>query len=162
MRWPQWLLQWLQEEVRGKDVFLVVIVAVALCWFWNSAVLILTHFMGAGLSLAGQGNGPMLNIYSPVILLGSAFFEELIFRLPLAIFVRMGWSLEKVFVVAVPLSVFFGFLHGGISHIFLQGVSGFIFSIVFLKCGGWQRNYTKALLASTATHFMFNAVLIWL
>ncbi len=161
MRWLNGLLGWVREEARGKDVFLVVVAAVALGWFWTFGALVLIHLFDAG-ALIVQGNMLTPNIYSPAILLGSAFFEELLFRLPLAIFVRMGWSLEKVFVVAVVLSLLFGFLHGGISHIFLQGVSGFIFSVVFLKCGGWQRNYAKALIASTVTHFMFNAVLIWL
>lgn len=162
MRWPIRLLQWLQVEAYGKDVFLVVVAATALCWFWNAGILILMHFIGGGLSLVGQGNILVSRIYSPVGVFGAALFEEIIFRLPLAIFVERNWSTDKVLTVAVPLSAVFGYLHGGIMHVFLQGVSGFMFSLVFLKCGGWQRNYAKAVLASTATHFLFNVTVIWL
>lgn len=162
MRWPRWLLQWLQEEAYGKNVFLVVVAAAALCWFWDVGVLILIHFIGAELSLIDQGNILMSRIYSPAGVLGAAFVEEIIFRLPLAIFVQRNWPLDKVLTIAILLSVIFGYLHGGIMHLFLQGMSGFMFSLVFLKCGGWQRNYAKGVLVSTATHFMFNVAVIWL
>ncbi|OGZ97663.1 MAG: hypothetical protein A2676_03635 [Candidatus Sungbacteria bacterium RIFCSPHIGHO2_01_FULL_51_22] len=57
------------------------------------------------------------------------------------------------------LSAIFGAAHGNIINIFIQGVSGFMSLLLFLKCGGWQGRYVKALLTTGITHTLFNGVL---
>ena len=80
--------------------------------------------------------------------------------MPLAFLSGVGLSTAKVLVFAIIFSVIFGFLHGGIPNIFIQGVGGFMYSVLFLKCGGLQGNYTKAIATSTAVHFLFNMTLL--
>ncbi|MBI5046037.1 MAG: CPBP family intramembrane metalloprotease [Candidatus Niyogibacteria bacterium] len=162
MRWWKRLSEWLEEEAYGKNVFFIMVAAVVFCLSWSATALFLIRCVSAGAALASIVNVLRLDLYSPFILFALAFFEELLFRLPLALFVRVGWSLNRVLIIAIAISMYFGFSHGGVSHIFVQGVDGFIFSMVFLKCGGWQKHYAKALLASSTTHFMYNGVLMCL
>lgn len=67
--------------------------------------------------------------------------------------------------VAFASSILFGLLHGGIHHIWLQGVSGVLYATVYLKCGG-MRNETgkdmKAFSASTIVHAAHNMILIFI
>ena len=81
--------------------------------------------------------------------------EELYFRAPL-FFVAF---IPQLVIPAIFLfSVLFGWLHGDLSNLAIQGVSGIILSVMFLKFGGMQRNIfkgLKGLLASASTHTLF-------
>ncbi len=85
-----------------------------------------------------------------------AALEELIFRLPLAIFLKYNIQPGALLVVAVLLSILFGLAHGGLVGVPIQGIMGLVFCVVFLKCGGLQMKYQKAFLSSTAVHFTYN------
>lgn len=92
-----------------------------------------------------------LIIFTPI-------WEEVVFRyMPLIIVIMLCGVSKKVLYCALIVSILFGFLHGGYAHIFVQGVVGILFSIVFLKCGGLQKKYIKAVSASTLTHFGVNS-----
>lgn len=95
-----------------------------------------------------------------VTLLGSAALEEAAFRYPITIAVdlesRVG-TFPLVIVSAIALSILFGYLHGGILFIFIQGVSGLLYSVLFLKCGGYARKALKPVATCTAAHFAWNA-----
>lgn len=52
-------------------------------------------------------------------------------------------STKIALLISIPVSIFFGYIHGGWDHIFVQGVIGFIFSIVFIKCGGVIKRRNK-------------------
>lgn len=87
-----------------------------------------------------------------------AAIEELIFRLPLRIFLKRNATPVTLCVVTLVLSFFFGYGHGGWIGVPIQGVVGIIFCVVFLKCGGFQKKYWKAFLSSTAVHFAYNYI----
>lgn len=62
-------------------------------------------------------------------------------------------------VVALPCSLYFGYGHGNIFNLFVQGVTGYILSLVYIKCGGVSWNLLTGFLSSSAMHFLFNAIL---
>ena len=53
-------------------------------------------------------------------------------------------------------------MHGGYEFLYLQGVSGVILSIIFLKCGGAVRNFGKAYVSSFIAHLLYNFVLVFI
>lgn len=93
------------------------------------------------------------------VLLRDAIGEEVLFRLlPIAL-VRQAtpsraWLLFTVF----ASSILFGYVHGSLSNILVQGTIGFAFAFVFLKCGGMNGRYLKALFWTSATHAMVNLI----
>lgn len=149
-------MNWTEKEVRGYYVFLFMGIAVISDFVYSAGFCIIANHLGVELSPVTE-QSPALTCDFWNMLIIMAFIEELLFRLPLAIPVKRNWSAGSILVVAAILSVLFGLAHGA-DHIFIQGVSGFIYSIVFLKCGGFQRKFFKAFLIVTATHFLFNGL----
>lgn len=96
----------------------------------------------------------------PFLLFILAFIEEVMFRLPLAIAITYEWSVRWLFIFMVVLSVLFGISHGSVYNIPVQGAIGLMFSILFLKCGGMEERYKKAILATTTAHFLYNGALV--
>lgn len=96
-----------------------------------------------------------------LILFISALVEELMFRFPLVI---LNNNRNIQFIAIVLFSILFGLVHGDIYNIFIQGSSGIILSIVFLKCGGSDpfnnKNVLIGLLCSTTVHATFNIITI--
>lgn len=90
------------------------------------------------------------------------FFEELLFRLPLAFFAWLRLPLELVLCLAVLMSIWFGLLHGLAFNILFQGFAGLLYSILFLKCGGLQGKPSKALFVTFIAHAINNSVVLLL
>lgn len=102
-----------------------------------------------------------------LMLMGAVAIEEFIFRfIPLSIaylLARKIWNFPFLFIVfAVVSSFFFGWAHGTIYNVLIQGVSGILICLLFLKCGGYQGRIFKALLVTSCYHFFFNFVLFLL
>lgn len=91
-----------------------------------------------------------------IMIVMAPIFEELLFRGPLVVVVRMTARFEYVLAATVILSATFGYVHGGVSHIFVQGITGLMFSGLFLKAGGLHHRPLKGLLASFSAHALFN------
>lgn len=115
-----------------------------------------------------------------------AFIEEMMFRWApmilfftgLAILAKKGQieenkmkKIEKygVATVVIVSSIIFGFVHGNIFNILLQGVSGVIFSMFYLRtlyrrkeAGKSNKLQTMPVLSSTLYHTVSNAVLMLL
>ena len=100
------------------------------------------------------------------ILIGSLtiLFEELIFRtLPLGLIAHFSSGKPRRALLAIRIiatSVIFGWLHGGLIHVFIQGVSGAGLAIVFLKCGDLTRHYARGTGYAYLVHMSFNATLL--
>ena len=81
------------------------------------------------------------------------FIEEFLFRfLPIKGMGLVTDNKNILWIVIVLVSILFGSLHGSWHHIFMQGVSGIIFSLAFLK-GGFT---------SSATAHVFTNFVAWL
>lgn len=159
------LLDWLAQEKKGSAILFFIMNCVGASALYTMIAGALTVFL---LPDSFFNDTPLLDemhrlgAFLPFIVLGAAAAEELLFRLPLALAVWRWGTSWKVVLSAVILSAIFGAVHGTLMHIFIQGVIGLVLSTVFLKCGGFQGRYVKATVASSATHAMFNGVLITL
>lgn len=89
------------------------------------------------------------NFMIPVVMM-----EELIYRAPLVLVAH--FSRPLIIPSILVSSVLFGWAHGDWTNIFVQGVDGIIFSVVFLKCGGMRNNLPKGLLSATIAHILFD------
>jgi membrane protease YdiL (CAAX protease family) len=153
-------MRWLKKEVTGKKFFLCVAAFLGVRLLYALGCCAVANLLGINIPPVSRGKVPILTLSFPFFLLTAVFLEESLFRLPLAILIQRGWRIGKILVSALILSILFGLYHGSIHHIFVQGIGGFIYSILFLKCGGLQKNYQKALCTTTITHFLFNTIII--
>jgi len=158
---------WLEDEPRGRRLFFWMVLPALGLFFYN---LILTGIISLFI-LLDLDDDPVefgIKIVSfklPIILLGVAFIEELLFRLAplsLALYGPENSKITDVLVMVVISSIIFGVLHGGYFNILFQGVDGLVFCLVFLKCGGWHHCYWKAIGASTVCHAFFNLLISYL
>lgn len=153
------LLNWLAKEARGKTY-----------WFLVLSVPVIGIFYSVCIGLVFD----LFDIYIPPVpairlnaeiwiflLIMFAFIplEEILFRGHLVLAVKKYGKSVKVLIVAVLLSVIFGWIHGGIIHIFIQGVNGFVWCLLFLKSGGFQQRYIKAFATTIAVHSMYNGII---
>ena len=116
----------------------------------------------------------------------TAIAEEVLFRwgpmvvlvFSLTFFFRNGrltkeqfFNLERYFLLVLVIlsSIIFGWVHGNIFNVLLQGVSGVIFYIIYLRCyfierecGVRDRFQIVPLAESSAYHAMANAFLIFI
>jgi len=85
-------------------------------------------------------------------------YTAILFVAPLILLVMFLQDKIKIVLLAVVMSsLIFGYVHGGWQFIFLQGVGGVMLSFCFLKCGGYNGRVWKAIIASSTSHFLYNA-----
>lgn len=154
------LQAWLNQEPFGKKLVLYIII----CVFAKLLVVSLIIEFGKllGINLCSETEPKTISIltfYFPFIVFGLALGEEMFFRFPLAILIDRKLPLPLVLLAALALSVIFGAGHGGLKHIFVQGVGGLFYSILFLKSGAFTGHQMKALGVSTTAHFTSNMIL---
>ena len=91
-----------------------------------------------------------------------AFFEEIIYRFPISWIVKTSDKrLSSVIFASVILSLVFGLAHGHFLNILIQGVCGFMWSILYLKCGGFEGKILKPLIVTTLVHATYNFSLVF-
>lgn len=151
------VIYWLKREAYGWDVAKCIVYCVALALVLNLIILGIYSLCGVQPTpVAGSGE-ELFSLSFILILALTALLEEVLFRLPLALFVRW-WDIRAALIVAAMVSVVFGFLHGDVWHVLIQGASGFLYCIVYLKCGGSWGRYWKGLFSAFAAHALFNAI----
>ncbi len=100
----------------------------------------------------------------PLFVLQVALIEEALLRL-----IPLGFSLKfwginwKTAGMTILSSAVFGYLHGGIEYIPIQGVAGLVYCVLFLKVSGWEskkRSILKAYLSVVCLHAMFDGIAI--
>jgi hypothetical protein len=154
--------QWLLDEARWRaiPIFLgIVLVAQHLYMFCITNFFSFFHIGPFGTLWGGIGSLPL-----PAFIVVASLVEESLFRFFPLVLSRIiaKHPLEITLLIAVASSIVFGFIHGGIVHIFVQGVLGFIWCILFLKCGGNHDNPLKALFVTWTSHALYNFVLLGL
>lgn len=156
------MLDWISREARGKDVFLYVVGLLILSLIYILGAPQISRIIRFDLLVHGAGAARSFTSSFLVLLFFTMVGEEAVFRLPLIFLVQKRQSLQRVLLAGAVLSVVFGTLHGGFHHIFIQGVLGFAYCILFLKCGGFQGNYLKAFIVVAITHFVYDVLVFWI
>ena len=83
--------------------------------------------------------------------------EDVLFRLlPIALIRKRTDSRLWLILTIVASSLVFGYLHDSFFNIAVQGGAGLLFSLLFLKCGGMQGRYLKALAYTSIVHTYVN------
>jgi hypothetical protein len=151
-------MDWLKEEAFGKSILFYIFLCISTKLIYCVIIVTALKLLNIHISYIA-GDIPILSLSFPYILFMSALIEESIFRLPLAALMYLRCPISVVLIAAAALSASFGILHGGLSHVFIQGGAGIFYSVLFLKCGGCQKKYLKPLMTTTIAHFIFNGSL---
>lgn len=158
--------EWMKEEPRWSQVASLIIFAVGAEFYYRLVLSIFVALTGMALSSENTAQFDSVSGDILILMLIVGIIEEVIFRLIpfLLLTIKRGFfSIDFIMACVVIESAVFGYVHGDWSNVAAQGVSGLIFTLVFLKCGGLQRHYSKALVSSTLTHVLGNyLLLVWL
>lgn len=154
-------MNWLKKEVTGKWL---------LVYIFGFGIVSIPYCLGCLLFLDYLNIGPVkrtvnltwfVSIITPFLIFPMAFLEECLFRLPLSMAINNSWPDKKLFYLILIVSLVFGALHGNAINVAIQGIDGILLSIIFLKCGGCQRHYGKALITCATAHACKN-MYVWI
>lgn len=175
--------KWLRNEPSWEKVitsFVWQCAAVNWCLLLALCLLFIPLFSLFGIEMHDDNHGVVISMttwYFFPQLFGLALQEELVFRFPMLLpLMLFGFNKKTACLTILPFSFLFGIAHGHLYNLAFQGVSGILFSLVFLKCGGVRcveilkkTDYTtflavldsgtKAIIASTTTHFISNGII---
>jgi len=108
------------------------------------------------------------NLFFALVIYFTGFFffaliEEIIFRLPVLLFINKKIKFIYKLILIILLSIIFSIGHiseekGILMPIFIQGLGGILFSFIFIIAGASQGKYLKALLIITLFHFINNII----
>lgn len=155
------IVRWLRVEPAGWALwkFFACTLISLLIFAWIIEVI----YQALGFGTGRMDFAPLIQervIFLFVLLPLLAAIEELIFRLPLVIFIKCNAPLGTIALAAILLSFEFGLAHGGWIGVPVQGIAGIVLCTVFLKCGGLQKKYLKAFFSGTFVHFAYNFITI--
>ncbi len=168
------LEKWLKEEPQGLRCFTLIIWFFIVCFLYSAFVAEPILKWGLGQKEISEINTRLVHFFSDlfsqsffygaVFIALAAFFEEVFFRfLPVVIFRFFSGKVWVLFCAAIISSLAFGYAHyGQFISIFAQGVIGFLWFMLYLKCGGFYggRGHLKALVVTSFSHFAFNMMII--
>lgn len=157
--------RWMADEAEGKKIFFYIGLYIPLALIVSLSIAEFFEIVHAPISQQADTVTKLKNL-GPLmvwpILFITVAIEEFTFRLaPLfAAFSIFGEKPTPLLISALVASAVFGFLHGNYSNIFVQGASGFLLCLLFLKCGGFNGNIVKAFTTTSVAHFFFNSLLV--
>lgn len=67
-----------------------------------------------------------------------------------------------VVLLVVCTGAWFGYVHGGAVFIFMQGLGGLVYGVLYLKCGGLHGAVAKPLITTSLSHGSFNGFIVLL
>lgn len=95
-----------------------------------------------------------------VMLILISVIEELVFRIvPLVAVMRVSHQPSLYLATAFTAAVVFGYVHGGVEHIFIQGLGGFLYGVIFIKYAAGGSRLVEASLVVITLHTAFNALI---
>ena len=159
----QWFFNWLECEPRGLALFrhLLSALLAILAWFYAVDVEVLC----ATRLFLIKDESMTLRLVLPLVVFGSAIWEELRYRL-LPFVLARRWQSKTVLIIALfTSSAIFGWSHGNFSlerlpEVLHKGVPGLILGLVFLKCGGMNDKLVKPLICCSLVHFASNFITV--
>ncbi len=87
-----------------------------------------------------------------------AGIEEMIFRILPLTWAMRNVSKQNIVLAALFTAIAFGFVHGGLANIPLQGLGGLVYAIVFIKYAHGER-YMEAGFVVITIHTVFNGLI---
>lgn len=157
------ILMWLREGVARADIVYFSAQIIGIDLFYRSLAPQIFPFLNTDMkmSMIRRQKIPILSWNTLFLIVGEAAREEILWRLPLFIFVLAGNG--KIVLGAIAgLSILFGMAHGTVKNICVEGVSGVLYSVIFLKCGGFQGFPLHALVVVFLTHVTTNGIVaVW-
>lgn len=104
-------------------------------------------------------------IHSSTIIIFGSFMEELIFRLmPIGFVLSLSGSSIVLFITIIIFSILFGLAHGNWRNIFDNGLSGLIYSFLFITLIDDledNQNLMVAFCSCIAVHFTWNIICLF-
>ena len=172
------------DKIKRMNVVKLFLLTWVIHLAWTFVVGSILYLCGAKFSQHVPSNSEFTNSFMLVPF--TAIAEEVLFRwgpmvvlvFSLTLFYRNGrltkeqfFNIEKYSLLALTIlsSIIFGLVHGNIFNVLLQGVSGVIFFIIYLRCyfiererGIRDRWQIVPLAESSAYHAMSNAFFIFI
>ncbi len=169
---------WFSDTAPLKSLWWVIPLLIAGIIYYDFLILNLLNYLKINKDGISLHPGPFssmsaIDVASTILVLG--FLEECLFRAgPLQIIQVSSFRLFKrnspVIVISTVFltSIIFGYLHGNYLNIFIQGMPGAVYAVLYLKYGGYMKNdgakteFKKGLFTSTTIHVFSNTTLICL
>lgn len=172
------------ERIKRMNVIKFFLIAWVFNFVWIVFIGIILYFSGAKFSQNVASSSEFTN--SLLLIPFTAVAEEMMFRWAPLLLLTFGltyayrtgrlskdqfFHIEKycLLTIVVLSSIVFGWVHGTVFNVLLQGVSGIIFCIIYLRCffierdlGVRDRWQIVPLVESSLYHSMANAFLIFL
>lgn len=154
-------ITWLSIPVPKKKIPVFVFYAFGFSFIWNISLVLLLYFLASEPKIPLKWGIPTPSTLYMIRVVLAVVYEEIAFRrVPIGMAIAQRGVGKLCLFSLVLSSLIFGYLHNGFESLALQGVTGFICGITFIKCGAGSRQYLQGLAASTAVHMIFNATLI--
>ncbi len=147
--------EWLSAPIATRKIPTVILLAIIidLVWIFFSVPIILSF-----VKLPELLSGTDIIWWTPLAIAADVFLEELFFRGPLYVdYIRKDKA--RLYIGIAISCVVFGLAHGTVFNIFEQGVTGIIFTLLFLKGGAMQGKFWRGLGMSFAAHFLIDCIL---
>jgi len=157
-----WLLSWLQTQLTFGQACRFILTCLVFDVVWCFVLAGLFHFLKIKISkrTAHFRRSEILRWSFPFRLFRAVTIEEVLFRFfPLTVALSVWGATWPTVMIAFLSSIIFGWIHGNIYNVLIQGVGGLIFCFIFLKCGGFSHHHVQALFFSIAAHYLFNSLI---
>ncbi len=129
------LIIWLKKDPVGKERYLLPFWMFVFDVVASLGIGILFYFLGIGAGDPSPAAG--WSVVSPAFVPEAfliALIEEGVFRIiPLIIALRIWGIRTPTLVVVLVSSILFGLAHGEYYHLFIQGLGGILYCLLFLK-----------------------------
>ncbi len=152
------MIEWLETRVRGFEYVNVVVGFILFQVLWMGFIYFSYAVLGKPITTDGFTLAVATSPRALVLLLIGATIEETLFRFPITFTRVIKAPVWASFLLAILSSVVYGGLHPGAINNLIQGVSGMILCIQFMKCGGFQGNYWRALASCMFTNMVLKAL----
>jgi len=159
------LEKWFRDGVNWSQVSQAVLIAQTIYLIYLIGILGLFKIFNISIPIVGGAELIPTDVTEFfVFIVVAAIIEEFLFRfLPLAIMLVLNTPIKTVLIVSMVVSVLFGINHASVIQVFIQGVSGFVLSLLFLKVSGTNKpNYRKAYFAVFLNHFIFKMLVFFI
>lgn len=179
-------IDWLMEKPSNRERSTIILKSLTIIFailVIMPIILAILNVQVTGKVVATQSDSkdsiPIMSLDFIILMALVAIIEELLFRVvPLSLAALVVYStvfllnrfyqkhidasrivIKAALIATIPASVIFGYAHGGLPNILVQGLGGIIFSIVYIKCGGTGKGILTGWKSSSILHFLVDVII---